>query len=311
MPEAVAPSSGRAGAYFPRSYLEGFLYHLADQPERYRIITYADLDFDGDRDEVAGFPREQKAWERRRAELTDDPDRTIFVLLQHDVDSRPERTHPVLELEAELGLPSNVMIFAERHDRKLLKRSGQLALTPYPVDHERLTQLVDLHGFIVGYHTNAVERAGWDLTAAVGVFAHDLDRLDDRYGIRFFSPHGGVPGPNGTNNNNFVLPNHLRQRVRWVHNRYTVRFDGNFSDGGINNPKRDIRQRDLRDFVESWRPGRRYRVLVHPQYYAEHVPPADHLLVADWYARLFESPSGGLDHWGRASSRRLGTELRT
>lgn len=274
------------GAYFPLRYYVGFLEYLAAHPDLFDILTYDDLPWDGDFDFKRHYPHERAVWDRRLSS-SDRADK-ISVLIQHDVDSRPERTEVLLQEEERLGVPSNVMIFNRRHDRKLLKHRGTLTYTDYDIDTRYLQHLESL-GFVVGYHTNAVEQAGWVLPHAVARFREDLETLRMTFRIRYFSPHGGVPGPDGTNNKDIPLPDELARDVRWVHNGHTPRFDGNYSDGGINNPKRDIRTRDLRDFVRTWRLGGRYRVLVHPQYYDDTATPADHLCVADWYREIFDT----------------------
>ena len=65
-----------------------------------------------------------------------------------------------------------------------------------------------------------------------------------------------------------------------------MRFHGNYSDGGLNNRKRDPNQRDLRDFVKTWEQGKRYRVLLHPQYYHNPFSPSEWLSTADWYRKM-------------------------
>jgi hypothetical protein len=119
--------------------------------------------------------------------------------------------------------------------------------------------------------------------------------LRSRFDIRFFSPHGGIAGPDGSNNASIVVPNDLRAAVRWVCTGHGPKFDGSYSDGGIKSPRRDIARRDLRDFVRTWRPGKRYRVLTHPQYYTDAAQPVDELLRAQWYRGLFEGPGGTWD----------------
>ena len=69
----------------------------------------------------------------------------------------------MLKHEHELGIPSNVMIFRHRVDRAILKTTGQLALTDYPLDIARLQQL-ESEGFVIGYHTNAYE-SGYQYSA--------------------------------------------------------------------------------------------------------------------------------------------------
>jgi hypothetical protein len=274
------------GAYFPLQYYVGFISLLADNPKLFNIITYDNLHWDGDYDFRNNYPHEWVTWSKH---LTKSADKDkIHVLIQHDVDSRPARTFQLLRQEERLGIPSNIMLFNRRIDRPLLKRQGTIQYTDYPIDIPYL-QYLRTKGFVIGYHTNAVEQAAWSLDQALNTFRDDVAELSRHFDIRYFSPHGGIPGPAGLNNRDISVPPELFSSLRWVHNRFTPRFDANYSDGGINNPKRDIRERDLRSFVATWTPGHRYRVLVHPQYYDDEAQPAEHLQIAEWYTKLFEA----------------------
>lgn len=285
-PQASAFAHNPAqGAYFPLSYYIGFLDFVRSHPETFNILTYDELAWNEDFDYQNNYPREHQSW-RKYASRSPVKDK-IHILIQHDVDSRPYRTLHLVRQEERFGIPSNVMIFNRRLDRKTLKHSGAIEYTDYDIDVPYLQHL-ETKGFVIGYHTNAVERAGWDIEQSADIFRYDVDALRRYFQVRYFSPHGGVPGPTGLNNRDVLIPADLSRQVRWVHNRYTPRFDGNYSDGGINNPKRDIRERDLREFVKSWKPGCRYRILVHPQYYDDNAQAAQHLTVAAWYAQIFD-----------------------
>lgn len=259
----------------PLAYYEGLLDLLAADP-RIRTITYADLPWallDRPQDH---YPREWRRWQRHA-----DPD-TIYVVLQHDVDASPERTLRVVELEAERGLRSSVMVFNRHHDRQRLARDGVLEFRPYDLDVPRLQQL-EQSGFVVGYHSCAVEQSGWDLERAKEQFVTDVRELRESFDIRFFNPHGGVPGPGGVNNRSIVVPRGTR--VRWVSNRHGCRWDAGYSDGALYGDT-PLAERDLRDFVRTWQPGRRYRVLTHPQYYGA-TEPVEEFADDPWYRELF------------------------
>lgn len=274
-------------APFPSAYYEGFL-DLLVADERIKVITYDDLPWSTRDTYRSHYPRE---WERWRALVKDDGEarRSIFVLLQHDVDLLPELTHAALELEAARGLRSTVLIFNRLVDRTRLREDEIVEFTPYEIDVPRLQALERDHGFVVGYHSNAVEQARWDLRRAARIFRRDVRELRRHFHIRFFSPHGGVPGPNGENNTSLAVPHPANPRLRWVANRYGPRFDGSYSDGGIYG--RPLDDRDLRDFVRTWKPGGRYRVLTHPQYYGASAPMAQFEGV-DWCTRLFGATPG-------------------
>ena len=265
----------------PLAYYEGFLDALMAD-ERIRVITFADLAWTRLDRRDKHYPREWKRWQKRA-----DRD-AIYVLLQHDVDAAPERTTAVLRLEAERGLRSNVMVFNRRHDRPRLAQEGALEFTPYDIDVPLLQEL-EREGFVVGYHCSAVEQALWDLERARAVFADDVRELRKHFDIRFFNPHGGVPGPAGVNNNSIDPP---RVGVRWVSNRFGARFNAAYSDGRLT--ARSLDELDLRAFVRTWKPGKRYRILTHPQYYGA-TEPLEQFRDVEWYAALFDvstRPSG-------------------
>jgi hypothetical protein len=193
---------------------------------------------------------------------------------------------------AHRGLPANLMIFNRRVHRKQLRDTGVLGFTDYPLDSELLQRLEQEHGFVIGYHSNAMEQALWNEGAALERFREDIAELRTRHDVRFFSPHGGVRGPFSANNSSLLLSPDLARDVRWVANRFGPRFTASYSDGGLNNLTR-LQLKDLRTFVRSWQPGRRYRVLTHPQYYVHDAQPRERLLSAEWYADLFQTAHGG------------------
>ncbi len=279
----------------PLSYYVGLLDLLARDP-RIEVITYADLPWGDDQDYRSRYPGEFDRW---RQWLAGDPQRAhrIYVLLQHDLDSAPERTMAVLEAEALRGVRSTVMIFNRLVDRHRLMADGVVELLPYEVDHERLERMERELGFGVGYHCNAYEQAGWEIERAVDRFRADVAQLRRRYDIRVFSPHGGAPGPDSTNNHSIDPPPDLDPPVRWVANRHTLRLAGSYSDGGLLDPLRDIEPRDLRAFVRTWQPGRRYRVITHPQYYGDDAQPAASLNTAAWYRKLFGRSQTAAEIW--------------
>lgn len=277
----------RRGAYFPLQYFVDFLRYLAQRPDQYQIITYDDLSWSSHETYPPDYRSEYRSWRNKVANSAIDQ-KKIHVLLQHDVDSRPERTFALLEREAELGTPSNVMIFSRRIDRKRLKHAGVLEETEYQLDHTYLASLEREQRFVVGYHSNAYERALFDEEQAYAMFEADVAELRRHHAIKYFSPHGGVAGPDGRNNHSLDIPQSLRGDITWVHNRNSVIFDGNYSDGGINNKNRDPEPRNLIAFVRSWKPGHRYRILTHPQYYHDVFRDAPVLSQSNWYQAVME-----------------------
>ncbi len=282
----------RPEGYFPLAYYRDFLRLLKAHKHLIRVITYRDLCWNNDWDHAEHYPEEGAEWKRRLRHGTLDP-KVIYVLLQHDVDSCPERAMQLLREEERLGLRSNVMIFNRRVNRAHLKATGEVVYTDYPLDRAYLRFLQDRHGFVIGYHCNALEQARFDLAESERVFEADVRALREDFDIEFFSPHGGAAGPGGANNHDLPIPDSLRQSLRWVANRYGPRFTGSYSDGGINSAQRNPARRDLRDFVRSWRPGGRYWVLTHPQYFAETCDRSPRLSGTPWYEEVLRSYAEG------------------
>lgn len=315
---ALVTNDRKKGGYFPFEYHLGLLDYLSERSD-IEVITYDDLAW-SERSTVwnrcadwlarrkAGssvipranewheYNREYANWKEQLKTGKRDP-RKIYVLLQHDVDSHAERTFPLLREEAARGVPSNVMIFAQRHSRKTLREQGKIELTDYPLDFDLLSRLEAEHRFVIAYHCNAYEQALYDLSGAQSRMSRDIEMLQERFNIRYWSAHGGVPGRLGENNNQMVPPREVATKVRWVHNGATPYFHATYSDGGLNNRSRDPKGRDLRDFVKTWKPGCRYRILTHPQYYSSPPEYNDWLASAEWYReilnRYFNEGEGG------------------
>ncbi|UCD34442.1 MAG: hypothetical protein JSU90_09090, partial [Nitrospiraceae bacterium] len=162
----------------------------------------------------------------------------------------------------------------------------------YGLDYEYLRGLERKKRFVIGYHSNAFEQALFSREAALRIFRDDVKALRRYFKVRFFSPHGGARNAEGQSNNILSIPPALRWSLRWVHNRHTVKFDGQYSDGGINlGGSMDPEKRNLINFVSTWRAGKRYRVLIHPEYYHRNWTIAERLNGVPWYERLLESYS--------------------
>lgn len=272
--------------YFPLEFFVDFLEFLYKNRKVIEVITYNDLDWGDDFNYEKSYPIEWKSWNTQLKTGDRDPNK-IYVIIQHDVDAFPEGTMTILREEERLGIPSNVMLFHRRINRRHLQNTGELLYTEYDVDMHEIRRLQD-KGFVFGYHCNAFERASFDVDKAMEIFEADVNELNRYLKIRYFSPHGGPRSPEGKTSNCLPVPDSLRKSIRWVHNRMTVRFRGSYSDGGPNSPKRDPSKRDLRDFVRTWRPGNRYRVLTHPQYYHSPCGVSPRLAQASWYNEVLE-----------------------
>lgn len=268
--------------YFPLSYYIGFLDLVANNPDLFEVVTYDDFDWGADRDRQAKYPSELSNW---NSWINASPARKkkIYILLQHDVDSFPAMTERVLREEERLGIPSNVMLFNRRLHRTLLERRGQFAETEYPIDWNYLDHLVRNKGFVAGYHCNAYERSQFNQSLAVQLFREDLQQMRTRIRINYFSAHGGPRDADGQSNSILNLPLDACQGARWVHNGGGPVFAGEYSDGGIRNSTRPPRSYDLRSFIAHAKPGNRYRVLTHPQYFSDQPVPVPTLCGMKWY----------------------------
>ncbi|ODR97406.1 hypothetical protein AUC69_12405 [Methyloceanibacter superfactus] len=276
--------SPRAGAYFPRRYVTDFFRFIEAHKADLEVITYADFPWGRDWDFDGGYPEERKAWAKELASGKRNPNKA-YIILQYDIDSFPERAMGLLREPTQALCPTNVMIFNKRIDRRRLKTTGEVAFTDYDLDDALLRSLSD-QGFVIGYHINAFEQALFDTDRALEIFDRDVRELSARFPISFVSAHGGVPGPDGRNNNNMPFHQDWQTKLRWVHNGHSPKFNGQFSDGGHNAPTRDPVKRDLRDFVRTFKPGNRYRILLHPQYYSDAPLPSARYGGTTWYDEI-------------------------
>lgn len=235
----------------------------------FETISYDEMDWGRDFDPDTMYKTEFKNWEnwfhadRKRRK------KKIYLLIQFDVDAHPAVTMKIVEEMLQLGLKANVMIFNKRIDRGKFRQDGVIEYTDYEIDDDLLRRAA-ANGFTVGYHTNAMERALHDPGAALDVFHQDMADLRSRFPhLSSFSPHGGVPSKDGMNNHSIPIDQKIQQdyEVRWVHNVRSPSFMGSYSDGDFANRTKDPDRLDLPAAVRTWQAGRRYRVLIHPQYY--------------------------------------------
>lgn len=293
--EQIVRDDSTIDACFPLQFHVDLLRRLRDRSSEIEIITYADLPFEDDFEVERNYPGEFGRWQQQLKRGDRDPHK-IHVLLQHDVDDFPQRTHAILEHEQQLGIRSNIMIFNRRLNRKRLQLTGELEQREYPVDDDLLRR-AQAGGCVIGYHSNAYEWARFDANAAVEIFERDVAELRTRFDIRFFCPHGGVRDSRGQSNASLDIPPSLSRSIRWVLNRHTVRFDGTYSDGGINSPRLDASAKDLRAFMQTWQPGKRYRILTHPQYYDASYTRLPRLAGVAWYEEILRCDVAGTSHF--------------
>ncbi|MDB4470722.1 hypothetical protein N9063_00400 [Deltaproteobacteria bacterium] len=292
--------------YIPFGYYSDFLRYLRKNRRLIKVITYDDLDWGDDYNYENSYAKEWAIWNRKLKEGELNPNK-IYVLIQHDVDRVPDRTLAVLHEEERFSIPSNVLLFNRRIDRHHYQETGELLYTDYDIDFDEYKRLKKKR-FVFGYHSNALDQALFDVDQAQEIFTADVAALNEKLGggVRFFSPHGGLRSPEGLTNNSLQMPHVLQNSVRWVANKRTVRFNASYSDGGINSLSRDPAKRDLRDFVSSWKPGNRYRVLTHPQYYTTPCGESPRLSGTEWYEGVLEAyRSGrGLSVWRKVEIER-------
>ena len=281
---------------FPTHYLESFYRMLMDPSNNIEVLTYSDLEFGNDDDFHNNYPLEKEIWLESLSNGERDPEK-IYVFIQHDIDNAPERTNEMLVFQKKIGLRSNVMLFNKPVKRGLLQNKGILEFDDYDVDLQLFLELQDL-GWVFGYHSNCYERSHFNATEAERIFIEDVIELrSNGLKIDFFCPHGGVRDSNGITNNSIETPISLRSELKWVLNKHTIRFDGSFSDGGFKS-RDNWDNLDLRKFVDTWVPGRRYRMLFHPQYYGgDPFSPFEPMLDSDWYRDLVQTPESHFQEW--------------
>ena len=239
----------------------GFLATLLARGD-VEFMTYDDMPWEDDTDHINSFPKEWERW-RQRLRADKDMQKKVHVLIQHDTDSGPAETLAMARMEAAFGVRSSIMTFARRP-----LRVGEPEIETYRIDWDGLQSLVR-QGFVVGYHCNALHLACFDEAHAPQAFTDDLVDLSHRgFRIDYFTAHGGPSSPTGVGNSGIDYPGLTGSSVRWVNTRYSPRFDGYFSDGGKGSNRSGVdRFSDLREFVAGMRPGGRYRILIHAQYF--------------------------------------------
>ena len=269
---------------------------MLTEPERnIEVITYSELDFGDDFDFEKSYFSEWENWRDSMKNGVRDPEK-IYVILQHDVDDSPERTHRLLRVQEDLGVRSNVMIFNRPVNRGKLAKDGIVEYVDYPLDLDLFLSL-QKKGWLFGYHSNCFEQAAFDFEDSGRIFIEDVAQLRSQgFQIDFFCPHGGARDSEGRSNVHFGMPEEMRESVRWVLNRHSIKLNGVRSDGGFRNRER-WDNLDLRDFVRSWKPGKRYRLNLHPQHYDDDFHPHEPLLDSAWYRDLVDESESDYEDW--------------
>lgn len=241
---------------FPLAYYEEFLQQI--QRRGIQTLTYADLFEDvDDYDAENGFPLERQHWDRTRDK------NTIYLLIQHDIDNYPSFTERIVNLERQYEVVSNIFMFVNR-------ASAGKPDPSYRVDHDFFTR-AEKDGYVIGYHQNALSLTGTTVAEAQKRFASDVRDLRKHYSIDFVVPHGGRAlevGGHQLHNHDIPIPTEIAGTIRWVYNKYGVKFDRRWSDGGLrkNRDAKKLREMDLTGtFLPSLKEGSRNFCLIHPQ----------------------------------------------
>jgi hypothetical protein len=263
-----------------------------------KFITYNDLLFENDYDFENGYPEEFKRWNSKIKDTNDD---NIYVLIQHDVDSGFESSIDLSKREIDLGALVSIMTFARWSGYAYDDLNLGKDLVDYPICFKDL-HFLKSHGCTIGYHCNAWHNSNYKDKEVFKFFYEDLMMLKE-FDIKFFSPHGGKV-IDGIGNVSFNYMENIKSggykeyylnpddweylsKVRWVHNRFSCKFNGYYSDGGLSRRlKLNKEETDLNRWIDNLKPGKRYRMVIHPQYYGSgELKKFDTDL--SWYNNLF------------------------
>lgn len=257
-----------------------------------KFITYEDLPFENDFDIKNGYPEEFKNW---NTSIKENNDQNIYVLIQHDTDAGFRSTIDLSYKEDELGAVASIMTFARWPGEN---ESGEVE--KYPISFEELHKL-KARGFMIGYHCNAIHTSYFNKDDVFKNFYKDILLLRE-FKISFFSPHGGKV-VDGIGNVSFDYMDDIKsegykkyfeneeffdyfRHLRWIHNKFSCKFNGYYSDGGLKRRlKINQENTDLNEWISKMQPGKRYRMLIHPQYYGNNPMKLETDL--EWYNSLF------------------------
>ena len=239
-------------------YLQGLVTWLATSD--YAVMSYHDLNG------PLQIGDEQQEFSRWIARAESRGEKAI--LLQYDVDARPDVTARLLDVHIEHGVRANVMIFVLKIFDWKLKREGIVEYDEtYQLDFAKLEAFQKIGG-VVGYHCNAFDRAAGDDALALEIFHRDVVELRKHLDVCFFSMHGGHVTADGRCNATMPVASYLnRLGLAWVHNGHSANFHATWSDGSASNPRYRREASDPLDFILSTNAGQRARLLFHPQYY--------------------------------------------
>ncbi len=239
-------------------YLKGLVHWLADS--NYKVLAYNDLG------NLVEHGKESEEFQNWIAKATKSGEKG--VLLQYDVDARPDVTMALIKTHIACKVPGNVMIFREKIFDWKLKREGIIEVDKdYDLDFS-VFEAFQKSGGVVGYHCNAFDRSGGNMERAIEIFHEDVTELRKHIDLKFFSMHGGHVTPDGYCNARIKIEPYLAMLgMTWVHNGHSLYFHSNWADGSASNPRYRNESNDPLDFILSTNIGQRSRLLFHPQYY--------------------------------------------
>jgi hypothetical protein len=265
---------------FPLAYYEQFLIEI--KRLGVSIITYDDLLKGSDDWQYQSFyPQEYKSWKIRNKH-SDRP----FLLIQHDVDNHPSFTKRMVALEILYGIRSNIFIFRNRYANSGVDES-------YVIDHDFFRWAEEL-GYVIGYHQNALALADFNVPRAAEMYRDDVIFLRRLYNIDYVVPHGGagkIVNGKMLHNVDLPMPEEFHGNLRWVFNRYGLRFEKKWSDGGLRKA-RDMKRIAgldiINQFLHTFKSGERYFCLVHPQRWGYNIDINQNPLLAkeSWYLEI-------------------------
>lgn len=265
---------------FPLQWYEEFLQLLIEL--KIEVITYRDIFEDsGDWNYRSNYKQEFIHWRKKAC----DPNKR-YLLIQHDVDNHPFFTKRMVAMEEAYGVRSNIFIFRQRY-------SSVCSNPNYEIDHGYFKE-AQRRGFVIGYHQNALPLAGFNMEKAIERYRSDVLHLRQLYNIEFVVPHGGIGVERDGRmlyNMDVPMPPQCEGNLRWVYNRYGVKFTQRWSDGGLGKT-RDLKRIEGFDligkYLPSLRPGTRNFCLIHPQRWGYNVDLQQNPMLAEqaWYKQV-------------------------
>ena len=280
-------------------YISGLVRWLAESD--YTLMSYNDLA------EPVSYGRESSEFQHWIDNALERKEKAI--LLQYDVDARPDVTAALMKTHIEYGVPGNAMIFNKKIFDWKLKQKGIVEYdADYTLDFETFEDF-QKSGGVIGYHCNAFDRAAGNMEHAIEIFHQDVTELRKHIDLKFFSMHGGHVTENGGCNARMDIAPYLDSLgMTWVHNGHSLYFHSNWADGSASNPRYRRESNDPLDFILSTNTGQRSRLLFHPQYYNDFSNSnfdfpilQDQKWVSDTRQQVQISPYDGEAYWKNRS----------